>query len=148
MTLTIRLRYLFRHLEDISSRKLTLSRYPSYCSVAYFLQLPVVGSSDRSKSGRAGLLLSRLFFLYLFRRLGVSSKRIVKEATLCSLLAFEQICFSVQVSDLSARDIVVVIVAQKVKDSCIEDERQYRTPHLPAGLLIPVMSRVGSSNVS
>ncbi|KZV54324.1 F-box protein-like [Dorcoceras hygrometricum] len=86
-------------------------------------------SSDRSKTGSTGLLLSRPFFLYLFRRLGVSSKRITKEATFCSLLAFEQISFSVQ-------------------DACIEDERQYRAPHLPAGLLIDAMSRVGSSHVS
>ncbi|KZV32271.1 hypothetical protein F511_20488 [Dorcoceras hygrometricum] len=28
-------------------------------------------------------------------------------------------------------------------DACIEDERQYRAPHLPAGLLITAMSRVG-----
>ncbi|KZV21230.1 hypothetical protein F511_28064 [Dorcoceras hygrometricum] len=106
------------------------------------------GSSDRIKSGSAGLLLSRPFFLYLFRRLGVSSKRIAKVATLCSLLAFEQIYFSVQVSDLSARDLVVVIVDQKVKDSCIEDVRQYHAPHLPAGLLIAAMSRVVSSHVT
>ncbi|KZV53141.1 long cell-linked locus protein [Dorcoceras hygrometricum] len=38
---------------------------------------------------------------------------------------------------------------QKVKleiscwvDACIEDERQYRAPHLPAGLLLAAMSRV------
>ncbi|KZV51527.1 hypothetical protein F511_35671 [Dorcoceras hygrometricum] len=109
---------------------------------AYFFRLPAVGSSNRSKSGSAGLLFSRPFFLYLFRRLWVSSKRIGKEATLCSLLEFEQICFSVQVLDLSARDLVVVIVAQKVMDACIEDERQYRAPHLPAGFLIATMSRV------
>ncbi|KZV57411.1 chromatin modification-related protein eaf-1-like [Dorcoceras hygrometricum] len=72
--------------------------------------------------------------------LWVSSKRIAKEATLCCLSTFEQICFSIQVSDLSAQDLVVVIVAQKVKDPCIEDERQYRAPHLPARLLIAAMS--------
>ncbi|KZV54914.1 peroxidase 4-like [Dorcoceras hygrometricum] len=76
-------------------------------------------SSDGSKSGSVGLLLLRRFVLYRFWRLGVSSKRIVKEATLCILLAFEQICFSVQVSDLSARDLVVVIVAQKVKHGSV-----------------------------
>ncbi|KZV19761.1 thioredoxin superfamily protein [Dorcoceras hygrometricum] len=53
-----------------------------------------------------------------------------------------------QVSDLSAWDLVVVIVAQKVKDACIEDERQNRAPHLPAGLLIAAMIQVGSSHVS
>ncbi|KZV33504.1 hypothetical protein F511_31109 [Dorcoceras hygrometricum] len=71
--------------------------------------------SDRSKSGSTGLLFSRPFFLYLFRRHALSLERIVKEATLCSLLEFEHICFPVQVSDLVDRDLVVVIVAQKVK---------------------------------
>ncbi|KZV57412.1 hypothetical protein F511_04849 [Dorcoceras hygrometricum] len=71
----------------------------------------------------------------------------MKEATLCSLLEFEQIFFSVQVPDLSARDLVVVIVAQKVKDACIEDERQYRAPHLPAGFLTAAMSRVAETKL-
>ncbi|KZV41730.1 ferrochelatase-2, chloroplastic-like [Dorcoceras hygrometricum] len=49
--------------------------------------------SDLSKSGSAGLLLLRHFVVYLFRRLAFSWKKITKEAALCSLLAFEQICF-------------------------------------------------------
>ncbi|KZV26265.1 hypothetical protein F511_41974 [Dorcoceras hygrometricum] len=71
--------------------------------------------SDLSKSGSVGLLLLTRFILYLFRRFAISWKKFVKEATLCSLLPIEQICFSVQVSDLCARDLVVVIIAQKVK---------------------------------
>ncbi|KZV41246.1 hypothetical protein F511_28661 [Dorcoceras hygrometricum] len=62
----------------------------------YLLRLPVVEDSDWSKSGSAGLLLPRRLFLYHFRRLGLSWKKIAKEDTLCSLLAFRQICFSVQ----------------------------------------------------
>ncbi|KZV22887.1 ubiquitin-protein ligase [Dorcoceras hygrometricum] len=85
------------------------------CTEAYLLRLPAVEDSDLSKGGSAGLLLLRRFVLYLFRRLAISWKKIAKEATLCSLLEFEQICFSVQVLDLCARDPVVVIVAQKVK---------------------------------
>ncbi|KZV23736.1 hypothetical protein F511_31832 [Dorcoceras hygrometricum] len=127
----------------------------------------LIGSFDGSESGSAGLLLLRHFDLYLFRRLEIRCKKIAKEVTLCSLLPFEQIFFSVQVSDLSARDLVVVIVAQKVKvsdlsardlvvvivaqkvkDACIEDERQHRAPHLPAGLLLAAVSRVGSSHIS
>ncbi|KZV40741.1 hypothetical protein F511_14781 [Dorcoceras hygrometricum] len=45
-------------------------------------------------------------------------------------------------------DLVVVILAQKVKDACIEDERKYRAPLLPAGLLLAAMNRVGSSHAS
>ncbi|KZV46874.1 DNA-directed RNA polymerase II subunit A [Dorcoceras hygrometricum] len=82
---------------------------------AYLLRLPAVEDSDLSKSGSVGLLLLRRFVLYLFRRFAISWKKIVKEATFCSLLPIEQICFSVQVSDLCARDLVVVIIAQKVK---------------------------------
>ncbi|KZV35462.1 hypothetical protein F511_35583 [Dorcoceras hygrometricum] len=78
-----------RHVEDISSRKLTLSRYPSYCS-------PKLIISD-------------------FRWLAISCKKIAKEATLCSRLPFEQTCFSDQVSNLCAWDLVVIIVSQKVK---------------------------------
>ncbi|KZV58757.1 hypothetical protein F511_24584 [Dorcoceras hygrometricum] len=74
----------------------------------YLLQLSAVDSSDGRNSCSDGLLLSRPVFLYLFRRLWVSWKRIVKEDSLCSLLAFEQICLAVQVahwvSDLVARD--------------------------------------------
>ncbi|KZV38252.1 hypothetical protein F511_13576 [Dorcoceras hygrometricum] len=58
-------------------------------------------------------------------------------------LGFRSMC-----SGPYAWDPVVVIVAQKVKDACIEDERQYRAPHLPAGLLLASMSRVGSSHAS
>ncbi|KZV39043.1 hypothetical protein F511_34474 [Dorcoceras hygrometricum] len=82
----------------------------------------MVGSSDGSNSGSAGLLLLWRFVLYRFWRLWVS--------------------------DLSSRDIVVVIVAQKVKDACNEAERQYRHPHLPAGLLLAAMSRVDSYHTS
>ncbi|KZV53083.1 hypothetical protein F511_15830 [Dorcoceras hygrometricum] len=53
----------------------------------------VLGSSDEQKSGSAGLLLWRRFVLYLFRRLGLSWKKIAKEDFSCSLLAFEQIFF-------------------------------------------------------
>ncbi|KZV46379.1 hypothetical protein F511_16018 [Dorcoceras hygrometricum] len=79
----------------------------------YLLRLPTVDSSDGSKSGSAGVLLLRRFVLYRFWRLWVSSKRITKEATLCSLLAFEQIFFPFQVSDLVAWTSIVVIVAQE-----------------------------------
>ncbi|KZV18738.1 hypothetical protein F511_32177 [Dorcoceras hygrometricum] len=58
---------------------------------ALFLRLPAVNSSDGRESGSTGLF-PRRFFSYLFRRLWVSWKKIVKEASLCSLLAFEQIC--------------------------------------------------------
>ncbi|KZV26565.1 protein LURP-one-related 8-like [Dorcoceras hygrometricum] len=75
--------------------------------------------SDWSKSGSAGLHLPRCFFLYLFRRLELSWKKIAKEATLCSLLSFWQICFFVQ-------------------DACFEDERQYHAPHLPTGFCKPL----------
>ncbi|KZV44958.1 hypothetical protein F511_16188 [Dorcoceras hygrometricum] len=54
---------------------------------AYLLRLPVVEDSDWSKSGSAGLFLPRRFFLYHFRRLGLSWKKIAEGATLCSLLA-------------------------------------------------------------
>ncbi|KZV50055.1 hypothetical protein F511_34367 [Dorcoceras hygrometricum] len=60
---------------------------------AYFLRFPTVDSSDRRKSGSAGLLLLRLFVPYLFRRLAIIWKNIAKEAFMCTLLAFEQICF-------------------------------------------------------
>ncbi|KZV33468.1 hypothetical protein F511_12982 [Dorcoceras hygrometricum] len=73
----------------------------------------VLIDSYLSKSGSAGLLLLRRFVLYLFRRLDISWKKIVKEATLYSQLPFDQICFFIQVSDLCAWDLVVVIVAQK-----------------------------------
>ncbi|KZV42466.1 hypothetical protein F511_32563 [Dorcoceras hygrometricum] len=53
-------------------------------------------SSDGSESGSTGLLLLKRFVLYRFWKLWVNSKRIAKEATLCSLLPFEQIFFSVQ----------------------------------------------------
>ncbi|KZV55811.1 hypothetical protein F511_13233 [Dorcoceras hygrometricum] len=92
----------------------------------YLLRLSAVEESDWSKSGSAGLLLQRRFFLYHFRRLGLSWKKIAKGATLCSLLAFRPSGYSVQVtlwvsvifylklraiycarrvSDLSARDL-------------------------------------------
>ncbi|KZV33848.1 hypothetical protein F511_22998 [Dorcoceras hygrometricum] len=46
-------------------------------------------------------------------------------------LVMVSVAQKVKVSDLSARDLVMVSVAQKVKDACIEDERKYRAPHLP-----------------
>ncbi|KZV35354.1 hypothetical protein F511_37697 [Dorcoceras hygrometricum] len=64
----------------------------------YLLRLPAVEDSDWNKSGSAGLLLPRNFFLYHFRRLGLSWKKIAKGDTMCSLLEFRSIGYSVQLT--------------------------------------------------
>ncbi|KZV35461.1 putative leucine-rich repeat receptor-like protein kinase [Dorcoceras hygrometricum] len=47
----------------------------------------------RTRDGSAGLLLLRLFVLCLFRRLWRAGRGSQEKLPLCSLLAFEQICF-------------------------------------------------------
>ncbi|KZV50975.1 calmodulin-binding transcription activator 2-like [Dorcoceras hygrometricum] len=56
----------------------------------------LVEDSDWSKSGSVGFLLPRRFFLYLFRRLELARGAIAKEDTLCFLLAFWPIGYSVR----------------------------------------------------
>ncbi|KZV54755.1 hypothetical protein F511_04104 [Dorcoceras hygrometricum] len=95
------------------------SRFGLLFTEAYLLRLPTVEDSDLSKSGSAGLLLLGRFVLYLFRRLGI----------------FRAVCCARRVSYLSARDLVVVIVAEKVTDACFGGRAgNSRVPHLPAGI--------------
>ncbi|KZV45764.1 transcription factor LUX-like [Dorcoceras hygrometricum] len=59
-----------------------------------------------------------------------------EEASVCYLFAFQSIGSSIQVSDLSTRDPCCGNCSTEAKDSVIEDERRYRAPHLPVGLVV------------